>query len=90
MRLSDDYKSPIHLALIQQGVVGFFCLLLLDGGGMAKVCGIVIIAFWTGVGLMMFRRPSEPTEVDKLVIKYAFVPLLIASALASGIVQFWG
>ncbi len=90
MPLSDDYKPPIRLALIQQGVVGLFCLLLLDGGKMAQLCGIVVLAFWTGVGVIMFRRSSQPTEADMLVIKYAFVPLLIVFVVITNLLGLSG
>jgi hypothetical protein len=77
--LSDEYRRPIRVALYQQAVVAILCLLMLDGGQLAKLFGLVMIGFWTGAALIMFRRPVNPTEVDKLLIKYGFVPLFVAA-----------
>ena len=79
MPLSDVYKPPIRRALIQQVMVGIVCLLLLDGGRTSKLCAIVMLAFWTGVGLIMLRRPNQPTEADQVLIRFAFVPLFAVS-----------
>lgn len=79
MTLSDDYKPPIHFALIQQVIISVLCLLMLDGGQLAKLCGITLLGYWAGVALMMICRPHSPTYVDKQLIKFSFVPLFVAA-----------
>ena len=81
MVLSDDYKPPIRFALIQQSVVAVLCLLLLDGGAMAKHCAIVMLAFWSAVAIVMIRHPQSPTDADKLLIRFAFIPLFVVSVV---------
>ena len=85
--LSEDYRRPIRVALSQQIAIAIFCLLLLDGGQMAKLCGIVILGFWLGAALVMIRRPSTPTEADKTLIQYAFVPLFAVSVVIALVMQ---
>ena len=76
--LSDDYRGPIHMAVFQQFGVAILCLLMLDGGQLAKMCGLVMLGFWSGVALMMICRPLNPTPMDKLFIRFSFVPLFVA------------
>ena len=85
--LSDDYRGPIHMAVFQQFGVAILCLLMLDGGQLAKMCGLVMLGFWSGVALMMIRRPLNPTETDKQFIRLAFVPLFVASEVIARIMQ---
>lgn len=54
---------------------------------MAKRCGIVLLGFWSGAVLVMIRRPSIPTETDKRLIQYAFVPLFAVSVVISLVMQ---
>jgi len=78
-RFSEEYRRPIHWALLQQFLLGILCLLLLDGGAMARQCALVLVAFWVGATLIMVRRPISPTFTDKALIQLGFVPLLILS-----------
>lgn len=77
--LSDDYRGPIRVAITQQIGVALLCLLLLDGGQLAQLCGMVMLGFWSGVAVIMLRRPLQPTPADKQLIKFAFVPLFVAA-----------
>ena len=85
--LSDDYRGPIHMAIAQQFGVAILCLLMLDGGQLARLCGIVILGFWSGVALMMIRRPQNPTPMDKEFIRFSFVPLFVASEVIARVMQ---
>jgi len=79
--LSDGYRRPMLVALLQQVPMAVVSLLMLDGGGTAKLCGVVMLGFWAGAGIIAARRPMAPTYCDKLLIKYSFLPLFAASGL---------
>ena len=85
--LSDDYRGPIHMAIAQQFGVAILCLLMLDGGQLAKLCGIMMIGFWSGVAVIMIRRPLNPTPMDKEFIRFSFVPLFVASEVIARVMQ---
>jgi len=44
--ISPEYDSPIFEALALQIVLGLLSLLVIDGGGVAQVFGIGLVAFW--------------------------------------------
>lgn len=78
-RFSEEYRRPIRWALGQQCFIGILCLLMLDGGAMARQCALVLVGFWIGAAVIIWRRPEGPTHWDKRAIQFGFVPLLILS-----------
>src|SRR4051794_21374872 len=84
--LSAEYREPVRFTLLQQVPVAVLCLLMLDGGRMARVCGIAMVGFWCGVFLLWLRRPRQPTRTDLAFLRWGFFPIFAASlALAA----FW-
>jgi hypothetical protein len=59
---------------------------MLDGGRMAKVCGVAMIGFWAAAALIMARRPNSPRPSDIGFLRWGFVPLF---ALAVGVAQLF-
>jgi hypothetical protein len=81
--LSDSYRGAIHFALLQQVPCALLCLLLLDGGRTAKVCGVAMLGFWAAAAIIMARRPSSPGPGDITFLRWGFLPLFaLALALA--------
>jgi hypothetical protein len=85
--LSDDYRRPIRAALYQQITIAVLCMLMLDGGGTAKFCGVVMLGFWSGAALIMARRPMTPTTLDKILIKYSFMPLFAVAGMIAQLMR---
>ena len=79
--ISDEYRSPLQLALLLQVPIAILCLLMLDGGGLAKLCAIAMIAFWCGAAMILVRRPGGPSFLDKLYLKFGFMPLFVVVCL---------
>jgi hypothetical protein len=79
--ISDEFRRPIRVALCQQIPFAIVCLLMLDGGGAAKLCGVVMLGFWSACAIIVARRPTSPTTLDKILIKYSFLPLFAAAGL---------
>ncbi len=79
--ISEQYRSPIMFALAIQIPIAILCALLLDGGQMARICGIAMAGTWAGILLVMSRRPHSPTFTDHLFIRCGFLlifgPLVI-------------
>ena len=73
--VSPHYRDTFHLALVQQIPWAVLCLLMLDGGHLAKICGIAMLAFWLFALTCMARRPMLPTRFDIACIRWGFFPL---------------
>ena len=84
--LSDSDRRAIHFALLQQVPCALVCLLLLDGGRLAKVCGVAMLGFWAAAVLIMARRSNSPAPSDIAYLRLGFWPLF---ALAVGMAQLY-
>ena len=79
--VSPKYDRAVLQSLGVQFIVGCFAMLLLDGGVMARVVGVAMLGFWISVGVLMTRRPFQPTQLDLTVIRWGFLPVLLVTAL---------
>lgn len=81
--LSAQYHPPDRCTLLQQIPIAIICLLMLDFGQSARVCGIAMIGFWLGTAAIWTRRPHNPLATDICFIRWGFLPLFaVAVALA--------
>ena len=60
---------------------------MLDGGQLAKVCGVAMAAHWLGVTLIMSRRPLMPTIADLIYLRWAFLPIFAITLMAQELLQ---
>ena len=83
--VSDEYRSPTFDALKLQIPIAILCLLMLDFGQLAKLCGVAIAAHWTGILIAMSRRPQAPTVTDIAFVRHGFlwIFLLVVPVLRS-------
>ena len=75
--ISSRYRTPIFEAVALQAIIGILSLLILDGGDIARVCGIALIAFWGGVTVLIYRRPKSPSKIDLQLIRFGYLPLVV-------------
>ena len=75
--ISKEYDSPIFEAVALQIVLGLLSLLILDGGTVARICGIALVAFWAGAGLLIYRRPTSPSRLDLQLIRFGYLPVVV-------------
>jgi hypothetical protein len=79
--ISAFYDEVVRKALFLQVIVGILAALVLDGGTMAKVVGVAILAFWICAIVIILRRPQNPTRADLEFIDWGFWPVLAVAAL---------
>lgn len=79
--LSADYRAAAQVGLMLQIPVALLTLLILDGGGMARLCGVSLLAFWLGAALIAVRRPWSPTSCDVLYWKWGFAGCLLLAGM---------
>lgn len=73
--VTENYRSPVIFALALQIPIAILCALMLDGGQLARVCGVAMAANWLGVLLVMWRRPHCPTFMDLAFIRCGFLAI---------------
>ncbi|QEH39196.1 hypothetical protein OJF2_78080 [Aquisphaera giovannonii] len=81
--LSDDYRGAVYVALLQQVPCALLCSLMLDGGRLARVCGIAVLGFWVAAALIMARRPTAPGRWDRPFLRWGFLPVLATTIALS-------
>ena len=77
--LSPHYKRPTILAAAASALLMLLSAMVLDGGATALATFCAIVGFWTGVVLIIARRPQLPTKADIDVIRFGPVTLVIAA-----------
>lgn len=75
--ISDQYRRPIFDAVVLQVVFGGLSLLILDGGDSARICGVALLAFWSGVFVLICRHPRHPSKLDLELIRWGYVLVLV-------------
>lgn len=79
--ISQAYGRPIRTSLICQIAVGLLASLALDGGVLARVVGVAILAFWLCLVVILVRRPRSPSKLDLRIVQWAFWPILVVAWL---------
>jgi len=87
--ISTKYDRAIYEAVALQVLFGLFGLMILDGGGIAQICGIALVAFWGGAAVLIWRHPQSPSRADIELIRFGYLPLIIISVFLSGAVWHW-
>lgn len=77
--VSPRYQVDVLFTLGAQSFVALLALLLLDGGQMARVVGVAMLAYWISVAGIMLRRPQTPTNIDLATVRWGFWPILVAA-----------
>lgn len=76
---STPLPGAVTSALVQQAVVIFLSLMILDGGVIAQVCLYAFAAFWGGAGLLIARRGAALSRLDLGLIRGGYLPVCIIS-----------
>ena len=87
--IAASYRRAIFEALVLQVILGILAMMVLDGGHIAHTTGIAVLAFWAGAALIIVRRPTAPTPTDLWLLRFGFLPLLIATFALAEWVWSW-
>jgi hypothetical protein len=87
MKLNDDYRRALHVGLALHAVVVLFSLLITSTNSelLLRSLFVSLIAWWSGFGLIVFRRPTTPTKLDLFLIRWSYPVLWI---IANNIMYF--
>ncbi len=75
--ISSAYWPPTKTALLQQGIVIILALLMLDQGQTICAAVTAIVAYWLSFFIIVFRRPSSPTQGDIVLVRYGFLLMFV-------------
>ena len=81
--ISPKYDSPIFDAVALQMMLGLLAVLIMDGGGIAQIFGIALLAFWGGAIVLIWRRPQLPSRLDIKLIRFGYFPVVLISFFLS-------
>ena len=87
--LASEYRPAVTSAVIQQLIFVVLGALTLDGGYLGQACCVTAIAHWSVILLIVLRRPFLPTKVDLIVIRNAFLLLLLFVLCLAPFIQEW-
>jgi hypothetical protein len=87
--ISRSYRSPIFEALALQTIIGVLASMILDGRGIAQICGIALLAFWAGVVTLILRRPQNPGANDLSVIRIGYLGVVAITPFIAAAVWAW-
>jgi len=77
--ISSSYRTPIFEAVALQALLGLLSALVLDGGTLARICGIALLAFWCGAAVLIWRRPRTPTRTDIALVRFGYLPVVVVA-----------
>ena len=72
--------------LLQQLVILGFASLILDGGAMLQVFSYAALAHWGCILLILVRRRSHLTPMDRIVIRVGFLVACVISVVLTGLI----
>ena len=75
--ISAEYDSPIFQAVALQIILGLLSFMILDGGAVAQICGIALLAFWGGAAVLIWRHPQSPSKLDLSLIRVGYLPVIV-------------
>ena len=81
--VSVEYRKATLVALAIQIPTAILCLLLLDDGTMARLCGIAMAAFWIAAALIAVRQPNSPSAIDLWYWRWGFVPCFVLTLVCA-------
>ena len=79
--ISPAYRRTIFEALALQAVVAVISGMALDFGQAAQICGIALLAFWSGVLVLIWRRPLTPSPLDLSLVRVGYLPVVVLAAV---------
>ncbi len=85
-QLAPAYWPALKFAVILDGFLLLLTSLILDGGRSFAFYSIAFVAHWMGITVVMWRRPSAPTLLDRVFIRWGVVLLWILMAAIAPLV----
>jgi hypothetical protein len=77
---SPSFNSAMWTGLKIQGVLAVLTALMLDFGQTHRAFWVSMLCQWATVFIILLRRPTSPTKVDLVIVRYGIVAFLLVIA----------
>lgn len=84
-----SYGAAIKVMAIQHLCFLVLTMLMLDGEKAFRICCIAVLVHWGCTTMFIVRRPTRPTGIDLLIIKFGFLPLTYLIGCAAVVIYHW-
>ncbi|MDZ4688981.1 MAG: hypothetical protein SH850_28225 [Planctomycetaceae bacterium] len=85
--LSPRYRDAVQAALALQLPIALLCLLMLDFGQLARICGMAMLAFWCVAAWVAATRPWTPSRGDLIYCRWGFVACFAFAMWMGGVIS---
>lgn len=82
----DTVRDCILLSLLIQMMFLTMGAMLLDGGQVLQILVYAAVAYWFGLAFMMVRRRGQLTRADKILIRWGYLTLILASSFVTQLI----
>ena len=82
----DTPGAGLVYPLAQQFIVLGFASLILDGGTILQIFTYAAVAHWACIAIILIRRRTQLTRIDKIVIRVGFVVACAISVVLTGFI----
>lgn len=80
MNYSNKYHGAFRVGLTIQMSLAALTALVLDLGFMHRAFWVAVVCQWAMAWMILFRRPTNPTQLDLAIVRYGIIPLFAAVA----------
>jgi len=86
-QIADSAFAAFWQGLVLQGVLLALVVRLFGAADLLRVYCAAMAAQLVTTGYILWRRPTEPTTVDRMVIRFGIVPLWAIAYLVARVLQ---
>ena len=85
--ISAEYRKAARVALGVQIPIAILCVLMLDSGRTAKICGAAMLGYWLVAAVIAVRRPWTPSATDLWYWRWGFVPCFVFALVVAAMIS---
>ena len=76
IEFAPTYLADMRAAILLQAVLGVLAALVLDFGQTLRAFAVAFLCQWAMTWVIIFRRPMNPTRLDRAMVRYGIVPVM--------------
>jgi hypothetical protein len=89
LELAPPYLADMRAAIILQVGIGILAALVIDFGQTLRAFAVAFLCQWAVTWIILYRRPMNPTRLDRLAIRYGILPVLLLILLCGATWLRW-
>lgn len=89
LEFASSYLADMRAAIFLQAILRILAALVLDFGQMLRTFAVAFLCQWAITWIILFRRPMNPTRLDRVIVRYGIVPVLALVYLGGPLLLRW-